>query len=426
MRSITTGKPLYAVTGIFDSTQFGLAPAGTPLWHTRFDNFASRVGAAFQVNPETVLRGGFGRYYDLGYGGGLAGTMVNFPYNPLNLVSTPTPFDFANPAFLPPPLTLVPNGNTLYINAIDPNLKVPSTYEWNIAIQHGLGANQSVSATYVGARGKNLLREDTIVSPVGYQTLAIRNADWSNYNALQLQLQRRMAQGLQVLASYTFGRSTDTGSADTGRGIQTDSLSKVNVASDLGPSDFDVRNSFSAAVSWQMPSPRSDRLSDVFLRNWQIDSIVLMSSAPPIEIATVVFSPVNYRTRPDIVPGTPFYLPAPGQPGGRTLNPDAFTSPTGGRQGNLPRNYFRGFPIFQTDLSLRRQFHLTERTSLSLGAEYFNVFNHPMFAADTNTFLLSSDFGTITQTLNEDLGILNPLYQVGGPRSGQLTIKVQF
>ncbi len=77
----------------------------------------------------------------------------------------------------------------------------------------------------------------------------------------------------------------------------------------------------------------------------------------------------------------PFYLPAPGQPGGRTLNPAAFTRPPAGQQGDLPRNYFRGFPIDQTDLSLRRQFHLNERASLFLGAEYFNVFNHPMFAA---------------------------------------------
>jgi hypothetical protein len=428
MHSVTPGKPLYAVTGIFDSAQFGLAPAGTPLWHTGFDNLAPRFGAAFQFNPQAVLRGGFGRYYDLGYGGGLAGTMVNFPYSPTNFISGPIPFDFTNLAFQPPAFTLVPNSTTVYINAVDPNLKVPSTYEWNIAIQRGLGANQSVSATYVGAHGDNLLREDTIVSPVGYQTLAIHNSDWSNYNALQLQFQRRMAQGLQVLASYTFGRSTDTGSADTGRGIQTDSLSKVNVTSDLGPSDFDVRNSFSAAVSWQIPSPRWNRASDVFLRNWQIDSIVLMSSAPPYTVTTNVFSLVSatYRTRPDIVPGVPFYLPAPGQPGGRRLNPDAFASPSDGQQGNLPRNYFRGFPIDQIDLSLRRRFHLTESTSLSLGAEYFNVLNHPMFAADTNSYLLSSLFGTITQTLNEDLGALNPLYQIGGPRSGQLTIKVQF
>ena len=83
--------------------------------------------------------------------------------------------------------------------------------------------------------------------------------------------------------------------------------------------------------------------------------------------------------------GVPFYLRAPGQPGGRILNQNAFTPPSSGQQGDLPRNYFRGFPIDQTDLSLRRQFHLTERTSLFLGAEYFNIFNHPMFAAERLT-----------------------------------------
>ena len=87
MHSITSGKPLYAVTGVFDSAPFGLGARGTPLWHTRFDNFAPRFGATFQVAPQTVLRGGFGRYYDLGYGGHLSGTMILFPYYSANLVS---------------------------------------------------------------------------------------------------------------------------------------------------------------------------------------------------------------------------------------------------------------------------------------------------------------------------------------------------
>jgi hypothetical protein len=426
MRSITPGRPLYAVTGIFDSAQFGFAPMATPLWHTRFNNFAPRVGAAFQLTHQTVLRGGFGRFYDLGYGGGLAGTMVNFPYFAANFVFASTPLDFTNPAFRPPAFTLIPNSGTAYINAIDPNLKVPFTYEWNVAIQRELGANQSVSATYLGAHGKNLIRQDTIVSPEGYSTFATRNADWSNYNALQLQFQRRMAHGLQILVSYTFGRSTDTGSSDAEAGIYSDSLNKVDVASDLGPSAFDVRNSLSAAASWKMPSPRWDRLSDALLRNWQFDGIFRLSSALPFDIATVIYSPFNYRTRPDIVSGVPLYLPALGQPGGRRLNRNAFMSPPNGQQGNLPRNYLRGFPTNQTDLSLRRQFHLTDRTTLSLGTEYFNLFNHPMFAADTNTFLLSPSFGLITQTLSEDLGQLNSLYQIGGPRSGQLTVKLQF
>jgi hypothetical protein len=412
MRSVTPGEPLYAVTGIFDSGPVGLAPAGTPLWHTRYDNFAPRFGAAFQFTPQTVLRGGFGRYYDLGYGGYLSGTMVDFPYQAFKQVPGPIPFDFADAAFQPPPLVLVPNSDTAYISAVDPNLKVPFSYEWNIAIQRGLGANQSISATYVGAHGGNLLRGDVVISPVGYHTRATHNGGWSNYNALQLQFQRRMARGLQALASYSFGKSTDTNSDDVGAESSTTTLSAINPAAYLAPSDFDVRHSFSAAVSWQIPGPHWHRLSDIVLRNWQADGIVRISSAPPYEA---------FFKRPDIVPGVPFYLPAPGEPGGRTLNPAAFTSPPAGREGDLPRNFFRGFPIDQTDLSLRRQFHLTERASLFLGAEYFNLFNHPMFAVDGFT-----RFGPPTQTLNQQLGFLSPLYQIGGPRSGQLTIKVLF
>jgi hypothetical protein len=310
-------------------------------------------------------------------------------------------------------LTLVPSSSTAYISAVDPNLKVPFTYEWNAAIQRGLGANQSISATYVGAHGGNLLRGDSIISPVGYEILTTRNADWSNYNALQLQFQRRMARGLQALASYTFAKSTDTNSDDSEGDTSETTLSAINVAADLGPSDFDVRHSFSAAVSWQIPSPHWERISDALLRNWQADGIVRIISAAPYR--------AFIHSRPNIVPGVPFYLPAPGEPGGRTLNPAAFTPVPLGQEGDLPRNFFRGFPIDQTDLSLRRQFHLTERTSLFLGAEYFNLFNHPMFAVDEFT-----GFGPPTETLNEELGLLNPLYQIGGPRSGQLTIKVLF
>jgi hypothetical protein len=413
LHSITSGKPLYAMSGVFDSAQVGFLPAGTPLWHTRFDNLAPRFGATFQLAPQTVLRGGIGRYYDLGFGGNIAGTMVYFPYMAASLVMGPIPFDLSNPAFQTPPLTLVPSSSTAYISAVDPNLKVPSTYEWNAAIQRGLGANQSISATYVGAHGDNLLRGDRIISPIGYEILTTRNADWSNYNALQLQFQRRMARGLQALISYTFARSTDTNSDDSDGDDSETTLSAINVATDLGPSDFDVRHSFSAAVSWQIPSPGWERISNALLRNWQADGIVRASSAAPYR--------AFIHSRPNIVPGVPFYLPAPGEPGGRTLNPAAFTPVPLGQEGDLPRNFFRGFPINQTDLSLRRQFHLTERTSLFLGAEYFNLFNHPMFAVDEFT-----GFGPPTQTLNEELGLLNPLYQIGGPRSGQLTIKVLF
>ncbi len=411
--STTQGKPLYAVTGIFDSQPLGLAPAGTPLWHTRFNNFAPRIGAAWQLTPTTIVRGGFGLYYDLGIPAGVQGTTSAFPYDQATSLG-PLPFNLGNPAFMPPPFSLVPGPDTLDVEAFDPHLRTPVTYEWNVTVEQALGANQRLSASYVGSHGGDLLRADLRTpNPNSNPTfLTTVNAGWSSYSALQLQFQRRMSSGLQVLASYTFAKAVDTQSTDVCECGQVNGLHSINPAVDLGPSDFDVRNSFVAAISYQLPAPNAPFIHNL-LRGWTVDGIVRSSSALPFDIYD--------RTRPNIVPGQPFYLPDPGNPGGRILNSAAFSIPTEGQQGDLPRNYFRGFPINQTDVALSRRIHLSERTALYLRAEYFNVFNHPMFSPPD---IFSPIFGQVYQTLNNGLGGLNPLYQIGGPRSAQLTLKV--
>ncbi|MBV8570175.1 MAG: TonB-dependent receptor [Acidobacteriaceae bacterium] len=429
--STAAGKPLYALTGVFDSQPFGLAPAGTPLWHTRFNNFAPRVGAAWQLSPKTVLRGGYGLFYDLGYGGGIFNT-GSFPYERDSSVSS-VPFNLNNPAFTPPALSVVAGPDTAWVYAVDPHLRTPLTYEWNVTIERAFGANQRLSASYVGAYGKHLLREDSIQqTPATYPTMfATTNGDWSHYSALQVQFQRRMARGLQALASYTLAKSTDTNSTDVCQCSYTNTLSNVNPAADLGPADFDVRNSFSAAVSYQLPAPPG-RLGHTLFGNWTLDTLVRSSSAPPFSVMAIAVSPVfgRYYTRADIVPGVPFYVPDANNPGGRRLNPAAFSVPPGGEQGNSPRNHFRLYPLTQADIALSRRFKLSERVVLYARAEYFNVFNHPNFGLGFLENYINygggtpnPNFGITTATLNNTLGGLNPLYQVGGPRSAQFTLK---
>jgi hypothetical protein len=112
-----------------------------------------------------------------------------------------------------------------------------------------------------------------------------------------------------------------------------------------------------------------------------VDGLVRVLSAPPINVFVRELSPAfgSYTTQVDVVPGHPVWIPDPTQPSGRALNPDAFTFPEG-QVGNFPRNGLRSpYSIDQTDLALRRRFNLTERVNLDLRAEYFNVFNHPMF-----------------------------------------------
>jgi hypothetical protein len=141
-------------------------------------------------------------------------------------------------------------------------------------------------------------------------------------------------------------------------------------------------------------------------------------------------SGANSVQRPDVVVGVSFYLDRPNAPGGKVINATAFRTPAAG-QGNLGRNALRGFGATQIDLTLRRQFRFSERLTLQMRADFFNILNHPNFGSPVN-FLSSPRFGEVMQLLASSLGSggpsggLNPLYQIGGPRSIQLALKLQF
>jgi hypothetical protein len=134
--------------------------------------------------------------------------------------------------------------------------------------------------------------------------------------------------------------------------------------------------------------------------------------------------------RPDVVEGVPIYVKDPAAAGGRRINRDAFVI-AAGRQGSLKRNALRGFSFSQLDVAFRRRVALGERVNLQLRAEFFNVLNHPNFG-DPVGDLNSNLFGQSIQMLGRSLGIggvnggLSPLYQVGGPRSVQLAMKLEF
>jgi hypothetical protein len=170
-------------------------------------------------------------------------------------------------------------------------------------------------------------------------------------------------------------------------------------------------------------------------------------TAPPINVFIQGYSPVfgHYTTQADVVPGQQFWISDSTQPSGRALNPAAFSSPPAGQRGDFPRNGLRSpYSIDQTDLALRRRFNLTERVKLDVRAEYFNVFNHPMFGipgsqCNPDAFWGSQGrtnpaFGKIcpgTSTTNIDgtgagSNGQSALYAVGGPRSAQFTLKVIF
>jgi len=425
-------------------SNLALAPLGTPLYQTRYGNVAPRVGVAYQLGgrPDwgTVLRGGFGIFYDLGYGS-LGGASSYFPFFATKRVPPTTCtsgvkgtcFPLTPQQAAPPPFTTNPPVNTMTV--ADPHLKVPRTYQWNVALEKSLGSSQSVSATYIGAIGRDLLRVTNIVNPnpdFGFVGVTDNSAT-SDYQALQVKFQRRLSNGLQALTSYTFSHSIDLASTDAFANYLNAPAFVTNPNVDRGNSDFDIRHSFTAGVTYVLPTPEWNTFAKAALGGWSVDAFVLARSAPPVNVvgSLVVAAGTALYPRPDIVPGQPFEMFGSQYPGGKIFNKAAFTPAPKGQLGNFGRNVLRGFGATQADVAFQRQFSFTEQLNLRFRAEFFNIFNHPNFGAPNNS-LSNPLFGHSTQTLASSLGSgganggFNPLYQIGGPRSIQLALQLAF
>ena len=425
----------FTVTGLNDPANLALAPRGTPMYATTWGNAAPRIGVDYQLRGQggwlSVLRGGFGVFYDLG-SGSLGGASTYFPYRAISTFSL-TPFPLNTQQSIPPAITTNPPVSD--ITVADPHLKLPRTYEWNVALEQSMGKDQSLSLTYIGSIGRDLLRVTDLVDPnpaFGYVNVT-RNTATSNYNALQVKFERRLSHGLQALASYAWSHSIDIASTDAFANYLNTPTSVANPNVDRGDSDFDIRSSFTAGVTYNLPSPAWRSVARAALGDWSVDSFVLARTAPPVDVigALEFGNGIALYPRPDVVPGVPLVLYGSQYPGGKILNIAAFTAPSTGQQGDFGRNVLRGFGAAQTDVAFQRQFHFTERLGLRFRGEFFNLFNHPNFGPpDSN--LTDALFGYSTGTLASSLGSgganggLNPLYQIGGPRSIQLAMKLEF
>lgn len=425
----------FTVTGLNNPATIALAPRGTPLYDTTYGNVAPRVGLARQLgarsNWVTTLRAGFGIFYDLGQGS-VGGVTSYFPYEATKTLA-PVAFPLSPQDTAPPPFSLNPPVSDIVV--ADPNLKLPRTYQWNVALEQSIGSSQTVSLTYIGAIGRDLLRATQLfhVNPNFSFISLTDNSATSDYHALQVKFQRRLSRGLQALASYTFSHSIDIASTDAFANYLNTPASFGNANKDRGDSDFDIRHAFTGGVTYSLPTPGSAPAVRAILGGWSLDGLVLARSAPPVDLIGAIFETAGtaLAPRPNVVLGVPGVLYGSGYPGGKIFNKAAFTPAPAGTQGNLGRNVMRGFDAVQADVALQRMFRVAEKVGLRLRAEFFNILNHPNFANPTNS-LTSALFGYSTQTLANGLGSgganggFNPLYQIGGPRSVQLALKLVF
>jgi hypothetical protein len=355
--------------------------------------------------------------------------------------------------------------------ALNPNLTLPYTLQWNVALQHALGSQQSFTLSYVASAGRNLTittdlneiptstgnlegsNQDQYRPNPNFETIYyVGNAATSDYNSLQAQFQRQMSKGLQALVSYTWSHSIDDTSYDDTVG---------GTALNRSNSDFDVRQSMSAAVSYAFPKVReSDQAGEPFNRvlraianDWYTDSIVTARTGLPIDIqfgGTNLVDGEQVVLRPNLVSGQPIWVSNPTVPRGQQLNVNAFAYPasttiypyptscptcsvTVYQQGDLARNHIALPGMYQLNAALRRQFSLGDLWKLQFKGEAFNVLNHPVFAGyNSYWFPGETNFGQAFAMMNTAFGGvsgnggLSSLYQNGGPRSMQVSLKLVF
>jgi hypothetical protein len=378
-----------------------VAPITQAQWKTNYGQVAPRFGAAYRLDSHSVLRAGWGIFYDTGFSTALD-PINGFPFNRWQ-------FSLGGAAS---------SNSPGYGLRIAPGLKLPYVAEWNISWERMFGLRNVASASYVGSTGRRLLRYEGILEPGTEiaQVATATNDGRSNYNALEMQFRRRLAPGLQGIAAYTWSHAIDNGSYDAGVYLAAQQLPP---SADRGSSSFDVRHNFTAGFTY---AP---------LRHWELSAMLRARTGFPIDVETaqnflgLTFDDIG---RPNLVPGVPIWLPSAAL-GGRRLNPAAF-SPSG-FEGDLGRNAIAGFGMSQLDLAVERRFPFLERMELLLRLEAYNALNHPN-PADPVRFLDSPFFGTSVSMLNLMLGTgtsrsgLAPAFQIGGPRSLQLSLGFRF
>jgi hypothetical protein len=440
-------QPLDEAIRTGQSTIFAATPAAI---------LQPRTALAFEIAPQTVLRSGFGVFSDLlpgsvvdlvgtnppysqSFQGGLLGTVGGVAIAPGVADSAIDATSAANQRFqagfaqgqlscastLANPDTCLPR---IAIAAVpDGRLHAPYFMQWSVAVEHQAGAALNLRAQYVGTRAVNQPYETQVN---GYQTVCqgcfqpfayleppdprlgpvtqLNTGANSHYHGLQLTADKRLAQGLEIHANYTWSHCLDTVSNGGFLPFAAGSILSPlpgELGRQYGPCDYDVRHNLTAQYVYQLPGRFHARVPAAALNGWQVSGTLFWHSGLPFSVLSAPYSAggngIVDGSGPQyasVIPGVPLYQhhPIPGvtQPGTiQWLNPDAFVStvdpstgacnggdsPANCQFGDLGRNALRGPDFLWSDLYLTKWFALTDRVKLRVDGQFFNILNHPNF-----------------------------------------------
>jgi hypothetical protein len=442
--------------------------------------FGARIGLAWDpfADGKWAIRAGFGTYYSLiddlsfllnslpPYNGSITSSGSLFSITPV-VPGAPVP-PSCGPGVPTPCTTYAPQG-------IQANAKTPTVQEWNVSIERQLTLSTALRVSYVGSFGYHgLLSIDPndippqICSSAGgcqaggvassgtpataaNQSHVAQGAEYipvgtrpnpylgagffwytegnSSYNALQADLLHRLSRGLEIRANYTWSKNLDMNSGLTGAQSQNQSqmiLDRGGLRRDWGPSALNAASQASISARYELPFGHGQQQmrnaigpAGKFLGGWQLNAITTLLSGFPFTpvIGTNRSGDGDTRNpdRPSLNPAFtgPVVLGRPGQ----WFNPNAFILPALGTYGNLGRGVFSGPGLADLDLSLLKNTPISEKTSLQVRAEFFNILNHPNFGVPNQTVFSGG-------AINASAGLITTLATT--PRQIQFGMKLIF
>ena len=395
-------------------------------------NFAPRAGIAYRLpnvlaNHDVVLRAGYGIFFT-----------SEIAIEAYSLIQNQTQSVINESSGLTPQLTTAvgfPQNSTFGFPSyfgVDQNARTPYVQQWNANIQQDLGHGLALEIAYIGSKGTHLgrfrrfntpqhveLGEDLPPRPGDLQSLRTfpqlgpifqrQNIANSNYNSLQVKVDKRLDSHFSLLASFVWSKSIDD--ADSVQPGQYDSFGaqdESNLRKERGLSFFNVGRRFSAGFVYNLPG------SLLYTRGWQLSGIVTLQDGTPVNPVyfSTDFANTGTPNRPNVVAGQNVILPVNQRSADRYFNTAAFSAPQPYTFGDAGRDTIPGPGNEVVDLSLHRTFRIRESKHLEFRAESFNVLNHPNIGVPGPY----PDFGPF----------FGKIFSTGQPRRYQIALRFGF
>ncbi len=398
-----------------------------------------RLGIAYNIRPKTVIRMAYGIFYggeeqqggnpnrgesapfnespQLGYPAGVN----QFAPNPLFANGAATgglTVGFPETVFSTYPVT------SLQFREVAADFDNPMVQKWNFGVQQQLTQAMSLEVGYQGNHSSHQLLQPDFNTCPNLATLntsincnALRpypdigsisgTATWGygNYNALVAKLEQRFSNGLQFVASYTYGHAL-ANSGTTLSGSPGLSLpNPLNWSSAYATASWNIGQNFTFGANYNLPFGKGmkyggsmNKFAQAILGNWALNTIMTFHTGQPYTITASGCQGVWNACFPDVLTTNPNSAPAGGRTPNEWFNTANFGPPTPLTEGNSGMQSMTAPPLKDVDLGINKTFYFTERIGLQLRCETTNISNTPQFNVPNQSFG-SAQFGQITSTL---------------------------